>query len=261
MTYLNQLIGLIKKECRRFLQVPLQTIGTPIISSALYFLIFGVSLESMIRSGSQAPYLVFLIPGLVAMNMVKNAFENSTSSLTGAKYVNELQDLRTSPLSRQQIIWAKSLASLSRGFCVGLLTFIVGAIFYYIQSDVILTVAHPFVLLFFLVAGTLTFAQLGIAIGMWATSFEQIGGVSAFILTPLIYLGGVFFTLKHLHPIWKKISLFNPLLYIINGFRYGIIGHTDISIITSIVVTLVSLAVCHIIAFQTLKKGSNYYRH
>ena len=130
MTYLKKLLGLMKKECRRYLQVPLQTIGTPIISSALYFLIFGVSLQAMIRSGSEVPYLVFLIPGLVAMNMVKNAFENSTSSLTGAKYVNELQDLRTSPLSRQQIIWAKSLASLSRGFCVGLLTFIVGAIFY-----------------------------------------------------------------------------------------------------------------------------------
>ncbi len=261
MIYFKQILGLIKKECRRYLRVPFQTIGAPVVSASLYFLIFGINLGAMLHSGFEDPYLVFLIPGIVAMNMVNTAFENSTSSLIGAKNVNELQDLRTSPLSKQQIIWAKSLASLSRGFCVALFTFIIGATFYYIQSGIILTIAHPFVLIFFLVAGTLTLAQLGIAIGMWATNFEHISRVSSFILTPFIYLGGVFFTPEHLSPIWQKISLFNPLFYIINGFRYGILANTEINLTASIIFTLTSLLACHLIALHTLKKGSNYSHH
>ncbi len=244
----------------RYFQVPLQTIGAPIISSALYFLIFGVSLGSAIQSEASIPYLVFLIPGLLAMNMVKNAFENSTGCITGAKYVNELQDLRTAPLTKEQIIWAKSLASLSRGFIVGILTFVIGSLFYFLDSGLFLTIKHPLILVLFMTVGTLTFAQLGIAIGMWAKSFEQIGGVSAFILTPLIYLGGVFFTLENLHPIWQKISLFNPLLYIINGFRYGIIGKSDTNILLAFSITLAAFIICHLLAYRTLQKGSNYYR-
>ena len=229
MSAFIQIKGLFIREIARFFKVPLQTLGAPIVSSALYLMIFGVSLGNAIQSPDQIPYLAFLIPGLIAMSVIKNAFDNATSAIIGPKYVNELQDLRTVPLSIVQISWAKSFASLTRGLLVGLITYAVGQTFFFISEGQVLTITHPFALTYFLLVGGLSFGFLGVAIGMWSRSFEHVGAVSALVLLPLIYLGGVFFTLQNLHPIWQKISFFNPLFYIINGMRYGVLGTTDVN--------------------------------
>lgn len=257
---LIQFFGLFRREVVRFLKVPLQSIGAPIVNSCLYLLIFGVSLGHSIQVHENISYLAFLIPGLIAMSIVKNAFDNSTSALIGQKYVNELQDLRTTPLSVSQIWLSKTAASLVRGLLVGLITYAVGQIFHLIWEAEFLPIVDLKAFVFFSLFSGLAFGSLGIAIGMWAKSFEHIGAISMLVLLPLIYLGGVFFTLENAHVFWQTLSHFNPLFYIINGMRYGMLGICDIHLGLAAAVTFVFFLICYVLAILSLRKGSRYLR-
>ena len=248
--------ALLRREIWRFYKVIAQTVMTPMITSSLYLLIFGVSLGQSINTGEGIPYLAFLIPGLVMMATLNNSFQNSSSSISIAKFSGELEDLRAAPLSTSQIIWAMSLGGLTRGMIVGTITYLVGMGFYYVYEGEIFTVAHPLILLFFLIGGGLAFAKLGLGVAVWAKSFDQLSAVGSFVLLPLIYLGGVFFSLGGLHPFWQKVSQFNPMLYFINGVRYGILGKSDVSLSTAAIVTLVALIFFHLLARYSIKNGA-----
>ncbi|HVK61110.1 MAG TPA: ABC transporter permease [Bdellovibrionales bacterium] len=243
------------REMKRFLKVIFQTVFTPMINSTLYLLIFGVSLGSAIQLDHPISYLAFLIPGLVMMGVLNNAFQNSSSSIVSGKFSGDLEDLKVVPLTPQMIMWAMSIGGLTRGLIVGLITFLVGEVFIFIIEGQLITVAHPLWLLFFLVVGGLTFSKLGIAVAFFAKTFDQLSAVGAFVLLPLIYLGGVFFSLKGLHPFWQTVSSFNPVLYLINGVRYGLLGVTDVSISTAAIVSVVFLFVFHFVGLRSLKHG------
>lgn len=255
-----QVSGLFRREVCRFFKVPLQTLGAPIVNSFLYLLIFGVSLGHSIHLEDNVPYLAFLIPGLIAMSIIKNAFDNATSSIMVQKYVNELQDHRTSPLTLQQLCLARGLASLTRGLLVGLITYLVGQAFFLIFQGTFLPLYNPYAFLYFAVFGGLAFGNLGTAIGMWSKSFEHVGAVSMLILLPLIYLGGVFFSLENAHSFWQRLSHINPLYYMINGVRYGFLGKSDIHFVLAASVTFLFFVVCYLLALISLRKGSNYMR-
>ena len=249
-------VALFEREIARFFKVIVQTVVTPFVSSFLYLLIFGVSLGSKMPSHQGVSYLAFLIPGLMMMGLMNNAFQNSSSSIVSSKFSGDLEDLRVAPLSNQQIIWAMSLAALFRGFLVAIITFIVGVLFCYFQSDLVLPIAHPFFALYFIIIGGLTFGLLGLSVAFWATSFDQLSAFSAFILLPLTYLGGVFLSIENLHPFWQFVSKLNPLLYLINGLRYGVVGVADVSMTVAVPVSLLGFVVFYILAFISLRKGS-----
>ncbi|MEM8728026.1 MAG: ABC transporter permease [Chlamydiota bacterium] len=255
-----QISGLFKREVTRFFKVPFQTLGAPIVNSFLYLLIFGVSLGHSIQIDENISYLAFLIPGLIAMSIIKNAFDNATSSIMTQKYVNELQDHRASPLTLQQICLAKSLASLTRALLVALITYLVGQVFLLIFQGKFLVLHNPYIFLFFAFFGGLAFGNLGTAIGMWSKTFEHVGAVSMLILLPLIYLGGVFFRPENTHFFWQKVSHINPIYYIINGIRYGFLGKSDIHFLLSGSATFLFFIVCYGLALISLRKGSNYLR-
>lgn len=259
-TYFIQLAGITKREIRRFLKVPYQTIGTTVISTILYLLIFGVSLGRSIGDMDSESYLSFLIPGLIALGIVRNSFENASSSIIGSKYVNELQDLRITPMSNNQIILGMSIASFVRGAIVASLTLIVGIIFELIFGGAVGKNMHPFYLLFMAILTGVTFGQIGLANGIYSKNFDQVGMISSFILVPLIYLGGVFFSLDRLPTFWQMVSKVNPLLYIINGFRYGLTGKSDVSPLFCVFITLIFLFLSYFITYSGLKKGQNYFR-
>ncbi|MCM2282028.1 MAG: ABC transporter permease [Bdellovibrionaceae bacterium] len=244
---------------KRFMKVIFQTIVSPLITATLYLLIFGVSLGGTIRLPSGDSYLAFLIPGLVMMSVLNNAFQNSSSSIVSGKFSGDLEDLRVVPLGKHQILWAMSIGGLTRGLIVGLITYVVGQIFYFALEGAVLPIAHPLWLGFFLVVGGLSFSKLGVPIAFWSRSFDQVSAVGAFILLPLIYLGGVFFSLENLHPFWKAISQFNPVLYFINGVRYGVLGTSDVDIGLSAGVSLAALILFHLVALRSLVTG-NYQR-
>lgn len=249
-------LTLFFRELSRFSKVLIQTVVTPFISSFLYLLVFGVSLGQHIQSVKGVPYLVFLIPGLMMMGLMNNAFQNSSSSIVSAKFSGDLEDLRVVPMTNTQIVWALSLGGLVRGCVVALITLFVGVVFYYLQTGQSLSVAHPWAVGFFMVVTGLLFSQIGIAVAFWAKTFDQLSAFSAFVLLPLTYLGGVFISIEQLHPFWQQISLWNPLLYMINGLRYGLLGISDVEIIKAVVISLIGLAVFNMVAYLSVKKGS-----
>lgn len=249
-------ITLLEREIQRFLKVIIQTLISPIVSSFLYLLVFGISLGSSVKLNTGIPYLSFLIPGLMAMGLINNAFQNSSSSVVTSKFSGDLEDLRVVPISNTQIIFAMGLGGVIRGFLVAAVTGIVGTIFHYYKLGEFLRITHPFWLLFFILVGGLTFSFIGIFIAFIARTFDQLTAFSTFILLPLTYLGGVFVSIETLHPIWQTISKFNPLFYLINGFRYAIIGSADVDLLSSIVVCLMAVAVTYVMARMALVKGS-----
>ncbi len=255
-----QFRGLLSREVMRFLKVPLQTIGAPMINTFLYILIFGVSLGRSIELKGNTSYLEFLIPGLVAMSIIKNSFDNATSSIMGQKYVNELQDLRTAPFSILQLSFSRSLASLLRGLIVGLITLFIGEIFYVVIFHAFIGIHNPISLLFFSVVGGLCFGFLGTTIGMYSKSFEHVGAISSMVLLPLIYLGGVFFNINNLDPFWRYLSYFNPLYYLIDGIRYSFLGNGESSILISAATAFFFLVFVYLLSIHSLKRGSNYFR-
>lgn len=248
--------ALLTREISRFLKVTAQTVITPMINSGLYLLIFGVSLGASIKIANGIDYLAFLIPGLVMMACLNNSFQNSSSSIIGAKFGGDLEDLKVAPLSAQQMIWAYSIGGLLRGLVVGFLTFMIGQIFYYFSKGSFLTIHSYLVLVFFLTLGSLMFAQIGISVAFWAKSFDQLSAISGFILLPLIYLGGVFYSTENLHPFWRTISEINPLLYLVNGVRDGVLGVSDVDLKTAVIVSLSGWIVTYTIALVSLRKGS-----
>ena len=233
-----------------------QTIFIPAINSFIYLLIFGVSLGKSIRVLEGITYLEFLIPGLVMMGCMNNSYQNGSSSLLGMKFGKDIIDLKASPLTVRQIIWAMSLGGLCRGLVVGAVVLLSGEAFYYFHQGSWLIPAHPFYFIVFCIIGGLAFTKLGLAVAFWSKSFDHISAIGGFIIFPLIALGGVFFSLQNLSPFWIKVSYFNPLLYFINGVRYGVLGLSDIPVSVAFWVSLLGLLLFHIAAVWTLKKGS-----
>lgn len=248
-------LSLFRREIARFFKVLVQTLVTPLVSSCLYLLVFGVSLGSSIQLPNSVPYLAFLIPGLVMMGLVNNAFQNASSSIVNSKFTGELEDLRTVPLTPQAILWAMSLAAVVRGFIVGAVTFGVGFVFYFFKTGEILQVQHPWEMLLLGLLAGLVFGFLGLASAFWAKSFDQLSAVNAFVLLPLTYLGGVFISIHQLHPFWQKLSQFNPLFYFINGMRHAIVGSSDVNMETAFVVVGSSVVVFYFVARFALKTG------
>lgn len=253
--YLNPFLMLFWKEIRRYFKVAIQTVVTPAINSGLYLIIFGVSLGSSINTGFDTPYLAFLISGLIMMSCLNNAFQNTASSIVSGKFSGDIEDLRVVPLSGQQIIWAVSLGGVTRGLIVSMVNLIVGETFYYFTYGEFLKIHSPGWLFFFLVLGALSYAKLGMFVAFLAKTFDQMSAVTAFVLQPLAFLGGVFFSLNNLSPFWQKVSLYNPVLYLINGVRQSVLGHSDVSLKSAAIVTVMSLVLFHILVLVTLKRS------
>lgn len=231
---------LFRRECHRFFKVIVQTLVTPLVSSSLYLLIFGVSFGESIQIGGEK-YLAFLIPGLMMMGLMNNSFQNSSSSLVSSKFTGDIEDYGVVPLTRAQIVWALSLAAVVRGSLVSMMTFITGQVFHLFLYREFLMVEHPFWLLFFMFFAGLSFGQLGLITAFWAKTFDQLSAISTFVILPLTYLGGVFISIDHLPEFWRSVSMVNPLFYFINGLRFSVLGQSDVPVQTA---AFVALLVC-----------------
>lgn len=249
-------LTLFRREVKRFWKVAVQTVVTPLVSSFLYLLVFGVSLGSAVSLNSGVSYLSFLIPGLVMMGLMNNAFQNSSSSIVNAKFTGELEDLRVAPITSHQIIWAMSFGAVVRGATVGVITFLVGSIFQYFKQGEFLGISHPLLLIYFVVVAGLIFGKLGIFAAFYAKSFDQLSAVSAFVILPLTYLGGVFMSIEHLSPFWQSVAQLNPLFYLINGLRYAILGMSDVAPLKAVGISLLGLFIFHLLARFSLARGN-----
>jgi len=233
-----------------------QTIVSPLISAGLYMLVFGVSLSSLLRNQQGFTYLEFLVPGLIALSSLNNALQNAASSIMISKFHGDLQDLRLIPLSPGSISIAYVLACVFRGGIVGMLVLALGQGVFFVKTGTWIGVAHPLGLVVFLVLGCSIFGNLGICSGFLAKSFDHINAFSNFVILPLIYLGGVFFSLEILHPVFRTIAHFNPLVYLINGIRWSVLGAGDIPAQTCLAAALLFSAVSFGAAWVSVAKGS-----
>ncbi len=209
---------LLVKEVRRFLRVPGQTVLSPLISTSLYFVVFGVSLGGRMEQATGHPYLPFIVPGLIFLGMANNAFLNSSSSLFIMKIQGTVVDLLVAPLGPGEILLGFVGGAMVRGLIVGLLTWAVALLFTPLQ------LVHPLATVGFLMGTAYVFSVLGLIAAVWAEKFEQINFFPTFVMLPLTFLGGVFYSVKQLPEPWHTVSLFNPMVYMVEGLRYGMLG-------------------------------------
>jgi len=209
---------LLSKEVRRFLRVPGQTVLSPLISTSLYFVVFGVSLGGRMEQATHQPYVPFIVPGLIFLGMANNAFLNSSSSLFIMKIQGTVVDILVAPLGPGEILLGFVGGAMVRGLIVGLLTWAVALLF------TPLALAHAGATFGFLVGTAYVFSVLGLIAAVWAEKFEQINFFPTFVMLPLTFLGGVFYSVKQLPEPWHTVSLFNPMVYMVEGLRYGMLG-------------------------------------
>lgn len=240
---------LFYKELLRFWKVSFQTILAPILSSLLYLLIFSHVLETRIQVFQGIAYTSFLIPGLVMMSVMQNAFANSSSSLIQSKISGNLVFILLSPLSYLEIFLAYVWASVVRGLLVGLGVYAVTMILYEVP------VQFPLWVLLFAMAGSMLLGTLGIIAGIWSEKFDQLAAFQNFIILPLTFLSGVFYSIYSLPSIWQHLSHLNPFFYIVDGFRYGFLGTSDISPYYSLSVVISCAAGVSWLTLWILKSG------
>lgn len=240
---------LLFKEISRFWKVAFQTVAGPVLTAMLYLLIFGHALEAHVKVYDTVSYTAFLVPGLAMMSVLQNAFANSSSSLIMSKVMGNLVFLLLTPLSYWNWFVAYVGASVVRGLVVGLGVFAV-SLFY---TD--LSLVAPLWAMVFAVLGSALMGALGVIAGLWAEKFDQLAAFQNFIVMPMTFLSGVFYSIHSLPPFWQRVSHFNPFFYMIDGFRYGFFGISDVSPWLSLSVVASALALVSIIAIALLKTG------
>lgn len=223
---------LTRKETVRFLKVWTQTVGSPVVIAIMYFAVFGGALGSRITELNGVPYAVFIIPGLVLLQSTNNAYQNPASSLIIAKYSGTMSDILLPPLSALEKTLGYAFGGLLRGLMVSILIFTVAGIF---TGKYVPEHWGMFVAMLFFANGA--FALLGTLIGIWAKNFDQISGFSTFVLTPMGFLGAIFYSLDMLPPLAQTISLFNPFFYFADGLRYGFLGVNEVNPLLSLGMT------------------------
>ena len=240
---------LLYKEVLRFWKVSFQTVAAPVLTAVLYLLIFGHVLENRVKVFDSVGYTSFLIPGLVMMSVLQNAFANSSSSLIQSKITGNLVFLLVSPLSHWAWFLAYVGASVVRGVAVGTGVLLVTIWF------APLHVANPLWIVFFTVAGAALMGALGLVAGLWAEKFDQMAAFQNFIIMPMTFLSGVFYSVKSLPPLWQAVSHLNPFFYMIDGFRRGFFGVSDVSPWLSFCIVATSFVVVSAIALRLLAVG------
>lgn len=240
---------LFYKELLRFSKVWLQTLGAPIITSLLYLAVFGQVLEGRIQVFEGVSYSAFLIPGLMMMTIIQNAFANSSSSLIQSKVTGNIVFLLVSPLSYLEIYLAFMFASVVRGLLVGLGVLLVGFIF------VKLPVHNVGIIILFGFMSAAVLGTIGILAGIWAEKFDQLSGAQNFIIIPLSFLSGVFYSIHSLPVFWQQLSRMNPFFYMIDGFRYGFFGVSDVAPAISLAVLVFALLLLAGLTLLLLNSG------
>ena len=240
---------LFYKEILRFWKVATQTITAPIMTAMLYLLIFGHVLEDHVQVYPGVGYTSFLIPGLVMMSVLQNSFANTSSSLIQSKITGNLVFILLPPLSHWEIFSAYVLAAVVRGLAVGTGVFVATAWFAQVSF------VAPLWSLMFALLGAAMLATMGLIAGIWAEKFDQLAAFQNFLIMPATFLAGVFYSIHSLPPFWQTVSHFNPFFYMIDGFRYGFFGKSDIDPTTSLTIVAVFFALLAGLAVQMLKSG------
>lgn len=239
-TNLIALKTLLRKEIYRFLRIWTQTLLPPAITMSLYFIIFGKFIGSQLNAIHGFTYIQYIVPGLVIMSIITNAFSNTASSFFLTKFNRSIEEMLAAPMSAYTILVGYMVGGAIRGMLVGIIVFGIAFLFTHMP------IVHPWIVLIMSFLAALVFSLAGLINGVYARRFDDIAFIPTFILTPLTYLGGVFYSIDQLPPIWRQISSFNPIFDLVNTFRYGLLGISDTSIYTGFVMIVgIFIVMCY----------------
>ena len=236
-------------EMSRTFRTLLQSVVSPVISTSLYFVVFGAAIGGRITEIEGVPYGAFIVPGLIMMMLLTQSTTNASFGIYFPRFVGTIYEILSAPISAFEIVTGYVGAAATKSIVLGLIILATSDLFVPIRID------HPAWMLVFLLLTAATFSLFGFILGIWADGFEKLQVVPLLIITPLSFLGGSFYSTHVLPPFWQKVALFNPIVYLISGFRWSFFGVADVSVGVSLAMTLVFLAVCLVIVWWMFKTG------
>lgn len=236
-------------ELARTWRTLMQSIAAPVISTSLYFVVFGAAIGARMVEVNGVSYGAFIVPGLIMMALMTESISNASFGIFMPKYAGTIYEILSAPISYVEIVIGYVGAAATKSIILGVLILATARLF------VTFEIAHPFWMLTFLILTAVTFSLFGFIIGIWATGFEKLQIIPMLIVTPLAFLGGSFYSISMLPSVWQKIALVNPVVYLISGFRWSFYGVSDVSVVVSMVMTLVFLSLCLLAVWYIFKTG------
>src|SRR5690349_22927898 len=236
-------------EMARTRRTLMQSIISPVISTSLYFVVFGAAIGSRIQQVGGISYGSFIVPGLIMLSLLTQSVSNASFGIYFPRFTGTIYELLSAPVSYLEIVASYVGAAATKSIILGLVILATAALFVPLRID------HPAWMVLFLVLTAVTFSLLGFIIGIWADGFEKLQIVPLLFITPLTFLGGSFYSIDMLPPVWQKVTLFNPVVYLISGFRWSFYGLSDVSVAVSLAMTLVFMAICVAIVAWIFKTG------
>lgn len=247
--YFTALKSLAVKETNRYLRIWVQTLVPPVITTSLYFVIFGKMIGDRIGDMGGFSYMEFIVPGLIMMSAITSSYANVSSSFFSQKFQKNIEELLVAPVPTHIIIWGFVIGGLGRSILVGTLVTVISLFF------VPLHVYSWFIVVITLLMTVILFSLAGLINGVFAQSYDDVSIVPTFVLQPLTYLGGVFYDISNLPPFWQAVSKINPIVYMISGFRYGFLGTTDVPIMVSTIILILFIIVLYAICYYLVDRG------
>jgi ABC-2 type transport system permease protein len=236
-------------EMSRALRTVMQSIISPVLSTSLYFIVFGAAIGSRMAEIDGISYGAFIVPGLIMLQLLTQSISNAAFGIYFPRFTGTIYEILSAPISPLEIVIGYVGAAATKSVAVGLIILGTAALF------VDLHIQHPFAMLAFLILTAVTFSLLGFIIGIWADGFEKLQAIPLLLVTPLTFLGGTFYSISMLPPFWQKVTLFNPVVYLVSGFRWSFYGISDVNIYASLGMTLVFLVVCLWVTWKIFTTG------
>ena len=236
-------------EMARTFRTLMQSIASPVLSTSLYFVVFGAAIGSRMGEVGGVSYGAFIIPGLIMLALLNESTSNASFGIYLPKWSGTIYELLSAPVSPLEVVLGYVGAATTKSIMLGVLILITARVF------VPYEIAHPLWMVVFLLLTAMTFSLFGFVIGLWADDFQKLQVIPLLVITPLTFLGGAFYSINMLPPIWQKITLFNPVVYLISGFRWSFYGSSDVNVVVSAGMTLMFLALCLGAVFRVFKTG------
>lgn len=246
---LQSIYAIYRFEMGRFFRTLLQSFISPVISTALYFVVFGAAIGSRIQEVDGISYGAFIVPGLIMLSVMTQSISNGSFGIYFPKFIGTIYEILSAPISYLEIVIGYVGAAATKSLFIGVVILITASFF------VELRIAHPFAVMAFLVLTCVSFSLFGFIIGIWARNFEQLQLVPMLVVTPLVFLGGSFYSISMLPPVWQTITLFNPVVYLVSGFRWAFFGASDVPVALSLLAICGFLALCLAVVWWIFRSG------